>query len=584
MEVFKCKGNGTKPTLADLDVVVAAATNQCTAAAALDSVQSVADAAGGMHLGGFLKECILKECILKDASDTDPGFGASLASEAPATDSEEEGGHHSSLAAMDLKAVAIAAAKAANSAAASAKILATSSAAAAAVFKALVLAEATALAAAADDASNGRVAIRQTLAMAEGFALSLRDAARKYHDLQDAIARLGAYHGKFLILAANAKTYTLRPPNNYLAYLDHDERVALFLWGSLRRGDPFVEVVGVLGRDLATDTEEEGEPLKDLTTDNSLFAAVDLKAVAMPAARLAKRAAESARILAAAASTATAVFEALVLAEAADFAAAEDNTWEWRVAVLKTIAMAKEFALDVRNASCKCQDFEDEVSRLGSYDGEFLLLADAIFGLCPEVFPRVVCEERERCISHFLWGDAAAVEEHVVEVLIPAAADVVEVSIPAAAEAIDEHVVEEVPRHKSDYAVARANFMIMHASRSSWLASEERKLSISRMSEGELRRRRWLRRDEEQVAAEHLDAILIPAADEEHVADEEQVADEEHVVEEVPWHKGEFAKEMAAYMDKYNDRPGWLASDVRLQCILRMPWSEIKRRRLEKYV
>lgn len=88
--------------------------------------------------------------------------------------------------------------------------------------------------------------------------------------------------------------------------------------------------------------------------------------------------------------------------------------------------MAEQFALVVRNASLMCHDFEGKVAHLGDYDGESLVLAIA-FGLCPSVFPLVASDERERCISHLLWGMPLV------------AADIGESLIP----------VKEVPRRKA---------------------------------------------------------------------------------------------------------------------------------------
>jgi hypothetical protein len=51
-------------------------------------------------------------------------------------------------------------------------------------------------------------------------------------------------------------------------------------------------------------------------------------------------------------------------------------------------------------------------------------------------------------------------------------------------------------------------------------------------------------------------------------------------VEEVQqWHKDEFSKVMAKYLET-NSRASWLSSEERQVCILRMPVSERKRRRL----
>ena len=536
----ECEGKEAKPTISDLEMVVAGAADPgvvCSAntaafAVALDTAKFAADAiSAAKNIKGTTKnigcanttaakidDATMEEC---EGSKMEPILAALKKVDASAANQS---------APLDLKAVAIAAAKAANSAAASAKILATASDVAAAVFKALVLADAAALAAAEDDAREGRVAIRQTLAMAKGFALAVGDAVRKYQDLHDKIMRLGAYDCKFLCLAADTKKYILSHDRDLSTFLDNDRCVQHFLWGMPLHCDDMAPT-----QELSR-SEKEGESDKD----NSPFAAVGLTTVAIPALKIANRAAASARILAAASATATAVFEILVLADVSASAAAEDAAVDGRVAMPHTLAMAKEFALDVHNASSKCQDFQDEIERLGGFEGEFLLLAaHEIFGLCPEVFPLVVCEERDRCISHFLWGDAyefvipandilipSADMEHVVEVLIPAADEFV---IPAA----DEEMV--IPSADAEHVV--------------------------------------------EVLIPAADEFVIPAADDEIVI---PAAGDEQVVDEVPWKKNEYTETMAAFMNEYDDRPAWLTSDVRRRLIKRMPEGEVKRRRFER--
>lgn len=132
----------------------------------------------------------------------------------------------SPFAAVDLKAVARAAATAANSAAASAKILATASAVAMALSESLVLAETTALSAAEGDASEGRVAMCETLAMVESFAKNVRDATRNCQGLADEVYRLGCYDGVFLAYDLCPEAFSLDTSEEW------DRCISRFLWGA----------------------------------------------------------------------------------------------------------------------------------------------------------------------------------------------------------------------------------------------------------------------------------------------------------------------------------------------------------------
>ena len=162
--------------------------------------------------------------------------------------------------------------------------------------------------------------------------------------------------------------------------------------------------------------------------------------------------------LAAASAVATVVLEALVLAEAAAFAAAKDkllspaaDAGEGHVAGHETLAVATAaaFAVAVRDAALKS-----------------FALADAL-------------------------TKSLAVEDTVAEI---------EFLIPAADAIEDEHVEGEpadvlprqaAPWHKGEFTDVMAKYMkLAGSSQNSWLISEERRHVTSRMPLSELRRRR----------------------------------------------------------------------------------------------
>ena len=137
--------------------------------------------------------------------------------------------------------------------------------------------------------------------------------------------------------------------------------------------------------------------------DNPVFAAVDLKAVTIAAARAANSAAASAKILATASAVATAVLNASVLAKAAALVAAEISTCDRCVAMSRTLSMANVLDDAVRRVSRKNHDLEHAVSRLGHYDDTFLIMAANVLDLCPLAFPLVPVDIGD-AVSHFLWG------------------------------------------------------------------------------------------------------------------------------------------------------------------------------------
>ena len=157
--------------------------------------------------------------------------------------------------------------------------------------------------------------------------------------------------------------------------------------------------------------------------------------------------------LAAASAVATAVLEALVLAEAAAFAAAKDKllspaaAGEGHVAGHKTlaVAIAAAFSVAVRDAACKSFALADALTKS-------LAVEDTV-------------AEIEFSIKHVEGEPADVLPRHE----------------------------ESAPWHKGEYTEVMAKFMkLAGSSQNSWLISEERRHVMSRMPLGELRRRRFV--------------------------------------------------------------------------------------------